>query len=94
MTRSSKKGPYIDQRLLVKVNKQKKTNDNKQINTYARHSDVDPDMVGHTLGIHNGRTFMQVYVTENMVGHKIGEFALTRKFRGHGKVTKRISEKT
>lgn len=94
MARSSKKGPYIDKKLLKKIMLQKKGSDRNPIKTWARNSQVSPEFVGHRLAIHNGRNFIEVFVTENMVGHRLGEFAPTRTFRSHGKVTKRIIEKT
>jgi len=94
MTRSRKKGPYIDERLLKKVLKQKETNDNTVLNTWSRACQIPPDFVGHKFGIHNGRKFIEVFVTEAMVGHRLGEFSLTRTFRSHGKVTKKVVEAT
>ena len=83
MARSTKKGPFIDTHLMVKIEAMNKANDKKLIRTWSRRSTIFPDMVGHTLGVHNGRKFIPVYVTENMVGHKLGEFAATRTFKGH-----------
>ncbi len=83
MARSLKKGPFCDDHLLKKVETAKATNDKKVIKTWSRRSTVLPDFVGLTLAVHNGRKFVPVYVTENMVGHKLGEFALTRTFQGH-----------
>ena len=94
MSRSSKKGPYIDQKLLKKVLKQKETGNREVIKTWARSSQIPPEFVGHIFGVHNGRKHIDVRVIESMVGHRLGEFALTRTFKGHGKVTKRILEKT
>ena len=94
MSRSRKKGPYIDERLLKKVLKQKETNDNTAIKTWSRACQIPPDFVGHKFGVHNGRKFIEVFVTENMVGHRLGEFSLTRTFRSHGKVTKKVVEAT
>ncbi|MCA9385813.1 30S ribosomal protein S19 [Candidatus Dojkabacteria bacterium] len=91
MSRSLKKGPFVDQRLQEKVNKAKAEGNRKPIRTWARASSISPDMVGVTLSIHNGKSFQDVFVTESMVGHKVGEFALTRTWRGHsqkGKVAK------
>lgn len=85
MGRSSKKGPYVVQKLLQKVLKQKETGSREVINTWARSSDVSPEMVGHTIGVHNGRIHMPIFITENMVGHKLGEFAPTRTFRAHSR---------
>ena len=83
MTRSLKKGPYVDQRLLEKISK-KKAGDKSVIKTWARSSMIAPEMVGLTFGVHNGKDFISVFVTEDMVGHKLGEFSLTRKFSRHG----------
>ncbi|MCD4708189.1 MAG: 30S ribosomal protein S19 [Candidatus Sabulitectum sp.] len=83
MARSLKKGPYIDANLQRKVNVQKESGDKRVIKTWARRSDIPPDFVGHTFAVHNGRKFVPVFVVENMVGHKLGEFAPTRTFRGH-----------
>ncbi len=94
MARSTKKGPYIDERLLLKVQKQKAGGDRSAIKTWARACAISPDFVGHKFAVHNGRTFIEVYVTESMVGHRLGEFSPTRTFRGHGQVTKRTMDKT
>ena len=94
MSRSLRKGPYIDEKLLKKVNKQKQTGDRLVIKTWARDSQIPPEFVGHTFAIHNGRVFTEVFISEDMVGYRLGEFAPTRTFRGHGKVTKRVLEKT
>jgi small subunit ribosomal protein S19 len=83
MARSIKKGPYVDYHIEHKVLEAKKTSDRKVIKTWARRSTILPDFVGLTFAVHNGRKFIPVYVTENMVGHKLGEFALTRTFHGH-----------
>lgn len=83
MARSLKKGPYVFDRLLTKVKELNKTNKKEVIRTYSRRSTIFPDFVGHTFAVHNGKEFIPVYVTEEMVGHKLGEFALTRKFGGH-----------
>lgn len=83
MSRSLKKGPYVDQRLLEKING-KKPGDKSIIKTWARKSTISPEMVGFTFGVHNGKDFISVFVTEDMVGHKLGEFSLTRKFSRHG----------
>lgn len=94
MSRSSKKGPYIDQRLLKKVLVQKNLGQNTPIKTWARDCQIPPEFVGHKLAVYNGKNFIEVFVNEAMVGHRLGEFSLTRTFRGHGQVTKRILEKT
>ena len=84
MSRSSRKGPYVDIKLLAKVEKQKEADKRTPVKTWSRACTVVPDFIGHTFAVHNGRTFHQVFVTDNMVGHKLGEFAPTRTFRGHG----------
>ena len=83
MTRSAKKGPFIDDHLMVKITAMNVANDKKVLRTWSRRSTIHPDMVGHTIAVHNGRKFIPVYVTENMVGHKLGEFSATRTFKGH-----------
>lgn len=94
MSRSLKKGPYIDENLLKKVLKQKEGSDRTAIKTWARDSQVAPEFVGHKIGIHNGRKHIEVLITETMVGHRLGEFAFTRTFKGHGKITKKTMDKT
>lgn len=94
MARSSKKGPYIDQKLLKKALAQKQKGVATPIKTWARDCQIPPDFVGQRFAVHNGKNFIEVFVTEAMVGHRLGEFAPTRTFRGHGQVTKRILEKT
>lgn len=94
MSRSSKKGPYIDQRVVAKINKQKAGGDHTPIKTWSRACTISPEFVGVTFAVHNGRVFTEVFVTENMVGHHLGEFSPTRTFRGHGQVTKRVLDKT
>jgi small subunit ribosomal protein S19 len=84
MARSIKKGPFVEVKLLQKIEKLNETNQKRPIKTWSRRSTITPDFVGHTFHVHNGRAFDAVFVTENMVGHKLGEFAPTRKFRGHG----------
>lgn len=83
MPRSIKKGPFIDHHLLKKVETARETNDKRPIKTWSRRSIILPEMVGLTIAIHNGRDHVPVYISENMVGHKLGEFAITRTFRGH-----------
>ncbi|MEM0982613.1 MAG: 30S ribosomal protein S19 [Planctomycetota bacterium] len=83
MSRSLKKGPYVDERLYGKVMKQEEAGSRNPIKTWARACTIVPEFVGHTFQVHNGRAFQDVFVTEDMVGHKLGEFALTRTFRGH-----------
>lgn len=94
MSRSSKKGPYIDQRLLKKVIVQKNSDSRIPIKTWARACQIAPDFVGSKLAVHNGKNFIEIFISESMVGHRLGEFAPTRTFRGHGQVTKRVLEKT
>lgn len=94
MSRSAKKGPYIDQKLLQKVNIQKQTGQKTPIKTWARASQIPPEFVGHTFLVHTGKDFKETYVNEAMVGHRLGEFAPTRHFRGHGSVVKRVLTKT
>ncbi len=91
MARSLKKGPYVHDSLIKKINKLNETQDKKVIKTWSRASMIIPDMLGHTIAVHNGRAHVPVYVTEQMVGHKLGEFAPTRLFKGHAgdKVAKR-----
>ena len=84
MGRSTKKGPFVDQKLLAKIMKLKQTGDNVVIQTWARRSTIPPEFVGHTIAVHNGKKFIPVYITEDMVGHKLCEFAPTRVFRAHG----------
>ena len=94
MSRSAKKGPYVDLRVMKKVLKQKETGDRNAIKTWSRASQIAPEFVGHTFGVHNGRIFVNVYVVESMVGHRLGEFAPTRTFRSHGRVVAREISKT
>lgn len=84
MPRSVKKGPFVDDHLIKKVEDMNTRGDKKLIKTWSRRSTILPEFVGHTLAVHNGRKFIPVYVTENMVGHKLGEFSPTRTFKGHG----------
>ncbi len=83
MSRSLKKGPFIDDHLMNKVESQNTKNEKKVIKTWSRRSTIAPDFIGHTFAVHNGKKFIPVYVTENMVGHKLGEFSPTRTFKGH-----------
>ncbi|NLC76750.1 MAG: 30S ribosomal protein S19 [Clostridia bacterium] len=89
MGRSLKKGPYCDPKLLAKIRKMNETGEKRVIKTWSRGSTIFPDMVGHTLAVHDGRKHVPIYITEDMVGHKLGEFAPTRFFRGHGAHTER-----
>lgn len=92
MARSLKKGPYVDESLLIKIESLNDTGEKRVIKTWARRSTISPEFVGHTIAIHTGNKFVPVYITENMVGHKLGEFAPTRTFRGHGgKLAERTS---
>jgi len=91
MSRSTKKGPYIDQNLQDRVAKMNQLREKRVIRTWARDSTIFPDMVGHTIAVHDGQKHVPVYISENMVGHKLGEFAPTRRFRGHGHHTERSS---
>jgi small subunit ribosomal protein S19 len=92
MARSIKKGPYIDPKLMKKIQKLNEEGKKVVIKTWARRSIIPPDFVGHTIAVHNGHKFVPVYISENMVGHKLGEFAPTRTFRGHGgKLAERMS---
>ncbi len=84
MPRSVKKGPYVDPKLLKKIDAMNRAGTKRVIRTWSRRSMVTPDLIGHTLAIHNGKKFFPVYITENMVGHKLGEFSPTRTFRAHG----------
>jgi small subunit ribosomal protein S19 len=83
MARSTKKGPFIDTHLMTKIEDMNKRSEKKVLRTWSRRSTVHPDMVGHTIAVHNGKKFIPVYVSENMVGHKLGEFSQTRQFKGH-----------
>jgi len=83
MSRSAKKGPYYDEKLLSKINKINETGEKTVIKTWARACTIMPQMIGHTIGVHDGRRHVPIFITENMVGHKLGEFAATRTFRGH-----------
>ena len=91
MPRSVKKGPFVDGHLLEKVSRAEESQSRKIIKTWSRRSTVVPEMVGHTIAVHNGKKFIPIYVTENMVGHKLGEFAPTRTFKGHTSRTERAS---
>ncbi|HOL21696.1 MAG TPA: 30S ribosomal protein S19 [bacterium] len=92
--RSRKKGPYVDENLLKKVAKNRESGRKDIIKTWSRSSVIIPEFVGYTFAVHNGRTFINLYITENMVGHRLGEFAPTRTFRGHGAHTEKTREKT
>lgn len=94
MGRSLRKGPFVDERLLIRVQLMKKRGDRKPVKTWSRRSTIVPDFVGVTVSIHNGRKFIPVFITENMVGHKLGEFAPTRMFKKHGAHTEQSLSKT
>ncbi len=92
MPRSLKKGPFVDEKLQKKIEALNESNEKKVVKTWSRRSTILPEFVGHTFAVHNGKKFVPIFVTENMVGHKLGEFAPTRTFRGHaGKLTERGS---
>lgn len=95
MARSVKKGPFIDDKLLQRVITMNQRNERRVIKTWSRRSTISPDFVGHTMAVHNGKKFLPIFITENMVGHKLGEFSPTRIFRGHGgkKVDKTVRRK-
>jgi small subunit ribosomal protein S19 len=92
MGRSLKKGPFVDDHLIKKVIAQNEANTKNVIKTWSRRSTIFPDMIGHTIAVHDGRKHVPVYITEDMVGHKLGEFALTRTYRGHGKDAEKKSK--
>lgn len=92
MPRSSKKGPYVDPKLLEKVHGLNETKEKRIIKTWSRRSTIIPDFIGHTFAVHNGKRFIPVYITENMVGHKLGEFSPTRIFKAHGGATEKTRE--
>jgi len=91
MSRSLKKGPFVDTFLLEKIEGMNRVNEKRVVKTWSRRSTVVPEMVGHTMAVHNGKKFIPVYVTENMVGHKLGEFAPTRLFKGHTTKTEKAA---
>ncbi len=93
MSRSVKKGPFIDIKLFKKIEEMNSTNVRKALKTWSRRSTIFPEMIGHTLMVHNGKNFIPVYVTENMVGHKLGEFAPTRTYRGHTSKDDKVAKK-
>src|SRR3990172_5643895 len=88
MGRSLKKGPYVDPKLTQKIDEMNRSHDRKVIKTWSRRSTIIPEFVGHTLAVHNAKKFIPVYITENMVGHRLGEFAMTRTFKAHGQAEK------
>jgi small subunit ribosomal protein S19 len=91
MSRSTKKGPYVEERLLQRVQRMNASGERRILRTWSRASTIFPDMVGHTIAVHDGRRHVPIFISENMVGHKLGEFAPTRFFRGHGGRTERSS---
>ena len=93
MARSIKKGPYVDSKLFKKIEEMNSSNTKKAVKTWSRRSTIFPDMIGHTLMVHNGKVFIPVYVTENMIGHKLGEFAPTRTYRGHTSKDDKLAKK-
>ncbi|MEW6233226.1 MAG: 30S ribosomal protein S19 [Chloroflexota bacterium] len=94
MSRSIKKGPYVDKRLLGRIEAMNRSGEKRVIKTWSRDSTIFPQMVGHTIGVHDGRRHVPIYITENMVGHKLGEFALTRTYRGHSARVERTTQPT
>ncbi|MCZ7663396.1 MAG: 30S ribosomal protein S19 [Thermoleophilia bacterium] len=84
MARSSKKAPFVEEKLMARIERMNETGDKRMLKTWSRASTIYPEMVGHTIAVHDGRKHVPIYVTESMVGHKLGEFALTRTYRGHG----------
>ena len=91
MSRSTKKGPFIESQLLKKVEVLNKSGEKVVIKTWSRASTIIPDMIGHTIAVHDGRRHVPIFITENMIGHKLGEFAFTRTFRGHGGKTEKVT---
>ena len=92
MARSLKKGPFIDDHLMKKIESMNAANERKVVKTWSRRSTITPEMVGHTLAVYNGKKFIPVYVTENMVGHKLGEFSPTRQFKGHSSKVEKVAK--
>ncbi|MFQ5988270.1 MAG: 30S ribosomal protein S19 [Dehalococcoidia bacterium] len=91
MSRSSKKGPFIDPKLLKRVEALNRSGEKAVLKTWSRASTIFPEMIGHTIGVHDGRRHVPIFITENMVGHKLGEFAFTRTFRGHSAKSERVA---
>jgi len=89
VARSVKKGPYVDAKLMARIEQMSKTGEKRVVKTWSRRSTIFPEMVGHTIAVHDGRKHVPIFITEDMVGHKLGEFAVTRTFRGHGAHTER-----
>lgn len=94
MSRSTIKGPYVAEKLIVKIERLKNAGKKEPIKTWARSSQIPPEFVGFTFSVHNGKVFKDVFITEDMVGHRLGEFSPTRNFRGHGRIVKRLLTKT
>jgi len=92
MARSLKKGPFVDDHLLKKIEQMNEARERKVVKTWSRRSTITPEMVGHTLAVYNGRKFIPVYITENMVGHKLGEFSPTRQFKGHSSKVEKVAK--
>jgi small subunit ribosomal protein S19 len=92
MARSLKKGPFVDDHLMKKIEAMNSANERKVVKTWSRRSTITPEMVGHTLAVYNGKKFIPVYVTENMVGHKLGEFSPTRQFKGHSSKVEKVAK--
>ena len=92
MGRSVKKGPYVEESLMIKIRGLNERNEKKVFKTWSRRSTITPDFVGHTLAVHNGNKFIPVYITENMVGHKLGEFSPTRQFKGHSSKVEKVAK--
>jgi len=91
MSRSSKKGPFVEERLLTRITRMNESGSKQMVRTWSRSSTIFPDMVGHTIAVHDGRKHVPVFISENMVGHRLGEFAPTRHFRGHGTHTEKTT---
>src|SRR5688572_33440732 len=92
MARSLKKGPFVDDHLMKKIDSMNAANERKVVKTWSRRSTITPEMVGHTLAVYNGKKFIPVYVTENMVGHRLGEFSPTRQFKGHSSKVEKVAK--
>jgi small subunit ribosomal protein S19 len=92
MARSLRKGPFVDDHLLTKIEQMNEARDRKVVKTWSRRSTIVPEMVGHTLAVYNGKKFIPVYITENMVGHKLGEFSPTRQFKGHSSKVEKVAK--
>src|SRR5919206_3966140 len=92
MARSLKKGPFVDEHLMKKIESMNAANERKVVKTWSRRSTITPEMVGHTLAVYNGKKFIPVYITENMVGHKLGEFSPTRQFKGHSSKVEKVAK--